>query len=218
MIRGFKSFYAIQACIFTIVLFTILIVLSVTKDKYYTDTFFEWVYGQELRYYSVFIVFILQFLIFLFLKQNYFFNRTIQLIFSCVVGFILLIEIAHGTYFCIRKVIIEKEYGLAIGSDQFIFKSMELTRTAKTRNKNLVICSNNYAIANMCSLEDVPIYCDMGKLQKRLLHSTPVRLLIAADTAVPGISVPLLRDPVVQPDLVFKNVSYYIVDLPKTNF
>jgi hypothetical protein len=61
------------------------------------------VYGQELRYYSVFVVFILQFLIFLFLKQNYFFNRTIQLIFRSVIGFILLIELAHGTYFVSRK-------------------------------------------------------------------------------------------------------------------
>jgi hypothetical protein len=107
---------------------------------------------------------------------------------------------------------------MAIESDQYIFKSMELTRTAKTKNKNLIICSNNYAIANMCSLEDVPIYCDMGKLQKPSHNSIPVRLLIAADTTVPGISVPLLRNPAVKPDLVFRNVSYYIVDLPKTNF
>jgi hypothetical protein len=216
--RSFKSFYAIHACIFSIVLFTILIVLSVIKNKHYTDTFFEWVYGQELRYYSVFVVLILQFLIFFFLKQYYFFNRAIQLTFCSVIGFIVLIDLAHGTYFCVKKVFIEKEYGMAIGSDQYIFKSMELTRSAKTENKNLIICSNNYAIANMCSLEDVPIFCDLGKLQKRLHNSIPVRLLIAADTTVPGISVPLLQDSIVKPDLVFRNVSYYIVDLPKTNF
>jgi hypothetical protein len=160
----------------------------------------------------------LQFLIFLFLKQNYFFNRTIRLTFRAVIGFVLLIELTHGAYFCIKKILIEKEYGMAIGSDQYIFKSMELTGKAKTENKNLVICSNNYAIVNMCSLENVPIYTDMGKLQKPLNNSLPVRLLIAADTTTPGISVPMLLDPVVRPDLVFKNVSYYIVDLPKTNF
>ena len=217
-VRDFRGFYAIHAYMFTLVLFAFLLVLSVIKNEHYSDSFFEWVYGQELRYYSVFIVFILQFVIFLFLKQNYFFSRTIQLTFRAVVGFVLLIELTHGAYFCIKKILIEKEYGMAIGSDQYIFKSMELTRKAKTENKNLVICSNNYAIVNMCSLENVPIYTDMGKLQRPLNNSLPVRLLIAADTTTPGISVPMLLDPLVKPDLVFKNVSYYVVDLPKTNF
>jgi hypothetical protein len=215
-IRDFRGFYAILVCMFTIVLFSFLAVLSVIKNKHYTDTFFDWVYGQELRYYGVFIVFILQFVIFLFVKQKYFFSGTVQLIFRSVIGFILLIELTHGAYFCIKKILIEKEYGLAISSDQYLFKSMELTRTAMTENKNLVVCSNNYAIVNMCSLENVPIYCDMGKLQKPLNNSLPVSLLIAVDTTVPGISVPLLSDPVVKPDYIFRNVSYYFVDLPKT--
>ena len=214
----FRGFYAINVLLTTLVLFTMLIVLSVVKSKHYADTFFEWVYGQELRYYCVFIIFILQFALFLFLKQNYFFNKTGRIIFRMVAGFILIVEITHGTYFCIKKILIEKEYGMAIRSDQYLFKSMELTDREMKNNKNTVICSNNYAIANMCSLLSVPIYCEIGKLQKPLHNSLAVRLIIAADTTVPGISVPLLSDPAVKPDLVFKNVSYYIVNLPKTNF
>ncbi|HEX3080832.1 MAG TPA: hypothetical protein VHQ04_10235, partial [Puia sp.] len=156
--------------------------------------------------------------LFLFLKQNYFFNKTGRIIFRMVAGFILIVEITHGTYFCIKKILIEKEYGMAIRSDQYLFKSMELTDREMKDNKNTVICSNNYAIANMCSLLSVPIYCEIGKLQKPLHNSLAVRLIVAADTTVPGISVPLLSDPVVKPDFVFKNVSYYIVNLPKTNF
>jgi hypothetical protein len=217
-IGDFRSFYAINVLIFTIILFAILIVLTVVKSKHYTDSFFEWVYGQELRYYSVFTVFILQFVIFLFLKQDYFFNKTGKIIFSTIIGFILIIEVTHGAYFCAKKILIEKEYGMAIESDQYLFKSMEWTGREIKSNKNLVICSNNYAIANMCSLLDLPIFCDLGKLQKPLNNSSPVRLLIAVDTTVPGISVPLLSDPVVKPDLIFRNVSYYIINLPKTNF
>ena len=83
-IRDYRNFYAIQACMFTVVLFGYLIVLTVIKNKHYKDTFFEWVYVQELRYYSVFIVFILQFVVLIFLKQEYFFQQTVQLIFRFV--------------------------------------------------------------------------------------------------------------------------------------
>ncbi len=217
-IRNYKGFYAIQACIFSLVLFTLLIVLSVLKNKHYTDSFFDWVYVQELRYYSVFIVFILQFGIWLFLKQKYFFNGTIQFIFRSVIGCVLLVVLAHGAYYCVKKILFEKEYGTAISADQYLFKSMELAGTEKTKNKNLIVCSNNCAIANMCSLENVPGYCDMGKLQKPLKHSNPVRLLIAADTTTPGNLVPLFMDTLSKPNLVFRNVSYYIVDLTKPDF
>jgi hypothetical protein len=217
-IRDYRSFYAIQACMFTIVLFSYLIVLTVIKDKHYKDTFFEWVYVQELRYYSVFIVFILQFVILLFLKQEYFFNKTGKLIFWSVIAFTLTIEITHGTYYCIKKIAIEKKYGVRVDADQFLFKSMDITKKELGKGKNLVICSNNYTIANMCSLENVPVFYDLDRLNKRISTSQQIRLLIAVDTTVPGISVPLLRDPLVKPDLIFKNVSYYIVDLPKTNF
>lgn len=214
----FKGFYSINALMFTLVLFAILLILSVVKNKHYTDTFFEWVYGQELRYYCVFTIFILQFVIFLFLRQDEFFNKTGKIIFRTIIAFILLVEITHGTYFCVKKIFIEKAYGMAIESDQYLFKSMQLTDMEMKNNKNLVICSNNYAIANMCSLGNVPIYCELEKLKKPLHNSLPVRLLIAADTTVPGISVPLLSDPVVKPDLVYKNVSYYFINLPKSNF
>ena len=214
----YRSFYALQAYMFTIVLFSYLIVLTVIKNKHYRDTFFEWVYVQELRYYSVFIVFILQFVILLFLKQEYFFNKTGKLIFRSAIAFILIIEIGHGTYYCIKKIAIEKKYGIRIDADQFLFKSMDITKKERTKDKALVICSNNYTIANMCSLENVPVFYDLDKLNKRVPTSQQIKLLIAVDTTVPGISVPLLRDPVVKPNLVFRNVSYYIVDLPKTNF
>jgi len=217
-IRDYRSFYAIQACMFTIVLFSYLIVLTVMKNKHYKDTFFEWVYVQELRYYSVFIVFILQFVLLLFLKQEYFFNKTGKIIFRSLIAFVLTVEIAHGTYYCIRKIAIEKEYGVRIDADQFLFKSMDMTKKEKGTNKNLVVCSNNYTIANMCSLENVPVFYDLNKLNKQVSTSQPVELLIAVDTTVPGIAVPLLSDPVTKPDLIFKNVSYYIVNLPKKNF
>lgn len=147
-----------------------------------------------------------------------FFNKTGKIIFRTIIGFILIIELTHGTYFCVKKILIEKEYGTSIESDQYLFKSMELAGREMKDNKNLVVCSNNYAIANMCSLENLPVYCEMGKLQKPLNNSLPVTLFIAADTTVPGVSVPLLSDPVVKPDLVFRNVSYYILNLPKKNF
>jgi hypothetical protein len=95
---------------------------------------------------------------------------------------------------------------------------MELTKKAKNKNKNLIVCSNNCAIANMCSLENVPVYYNMAKLKRPFNNKAPVTLLIATDTTVPGISVPLLLNPVVKPDNVFRNVSYYIIDLPKSNF
>jgi hypothetical protein len=203
---------------FTVVLFGYLIVLTVMKNKHYQDTFFEWVYVQELRYYSVFIVFILQFVLLLFLKQEYYFNKTGKIIFRSLIAFVLTVEIAHGTYYCIRKIAIEKEYGVRIDADQFLFKSMDMTKKEKGTNKNLVVCSNNYTIANMCSLENVPVFYDLNKLNKQVSTSQPVELLIAVDTTVPGIAVPLLSDPVTKPDLIFKNVSYYIVNLPKKNF
>jgi hypothetical protein len=214
-IKDFRSFYAIQACIFTIVLFSYLIILSVTKNKHYPDTYFEWVYGQELRYYSVFIVFVMQFIILLFLKQEYFFNKTGKIIFRSIVGFILFIEITHGAYFCFRGIVVEKNYGVRIGADQFLFKSMELTKKELEVNKSLVFCSNNYTIANMCSLENVPVFYDLGKLKNPIPHSLPVTLLIAIDTTVPGTSVPILSNPAVKPDFIFKNVNYYFVNLPK---
>jgi hypothetical protein len=203
---------------YTVVLFGYLIVLTVVKNKHYNDTFFDWVYVQELRYYSVFIVFILQFVIWLYLKQKYFFNRTGKLIFRSFIAFILTIEIAHGSYYCIKKIAIEKEYGVRVDADQFIFKSMDITKKERVTSKNLVVCSNNYAIANMCSLENVPVFYDLDKLNKKILTSQHVKLLIASDTTMPNISVPLLLDPVVKPDFIFRNVSYYIVDLPKPNF
>jgi hypothetical protein len=95
---------------------------------------------------------------------------------------------------------------------------MDITKKERAKDKNLVICSNNYTIANMCSLENVPVFYDLDKLNQRVPTSQQIKLLIAVDTTVPGISVPLLRDPLVKPSLVFRNVSYYIVDLPKTNF
>lgn len=217
-ITDYRSFYAIQACMFTVVLFSYLIFLTVIKNKHYKDTYFEWVYVQELRYYSVFIVFILQFVLLLFLKTEYFFNRTGKFIFRSVIGIILIVEITHGTYYCIKKIAIEKEFGVRVAADQFLFKSMEITKKERSTNKNLVICSNNYTIANMCSLETVPVFYDLNKLNNRMVTSENIKLLIAVDTTVPGISVPLLSDPVVKPDLVFKNVSYYIVNLPKTKF
>ena len=70
----------------------------------------------------------------------------------------------------------------------------------------------------MCSLENVPVFCDLDKLNKHILTSQAVELLIAVDTTVPGISVPLLLNPLAKPNLVFRNVSYYIVNLPKSNF
>jgi hypothetical protein len=215
-IRDYRRFYAVQACIFTIVLFGYLIVLTVMKNKHYKDTFFEWVYVQELRYYSVYIVFILQFVILLFLKQEYFFNKTGKLIFRSVIAFILTIEIAHGTYYCIKKIAIEKEYGVSISADQFLFKSMDIAKKELLLNKNLVFCSNNYTIANMCSLENVPVFYDLDKLNKHSFTSQAVRLLIAVDTTVPGTMVPLLLNPVIKPDYIFRNVSFYFVDLPKT--
>jgi hypothetical protein len=215
-IRDFRSFYAIQAVLFTVVLFSYLLVLSVTKNKHYPDTFFEWVYGQELRYYSVFIVFLIQFIVLLYLKQNYFFNRTGKFIFRCIIWFILFVEITHGTYFCIKSIGVEKKYGFDISADQFLYKSMELTKKELTMNKNLVFCSNNYTIANMCSLENVPVFYDLGKLKKPIPHSLPLTLLIAVDTTVPGTFVPVLFVPQVKPYYLFKNVSFYFVNLPKS--
>ena len=214
----YRTFYAIQACLFTIVLYSYLIVLTVIKNKHYKDTYFEWVYVQELRYYSVFIVFILQFVLMILLKPEYFFNKTGKFIFRAVIGFIFIIEITHGTYYFIKKIAAEKQFGVRVGADQFLFKSMEITRKERGTDKNLVICSNNYTIANMCSLENVPVFYELDKLNKGVATSEPIKLLIAVDTTVPGISVPLLSDPVVKPDLIFRNVSYYIVNLPKKNF
>jgi hypothetical protein len=70
----------------------------------------------------------------------------------------------------------------------------------------------------MCSLEGVPVFYDLQKLNKQVSTSQPIELLIAVDTTVPDISVPLLLNPVVKPDIVFRNVSYYFIDLPNTNF
>ena len=215
-IRDFRSFYAIQAILFTLVLFSYLMVLSVTKNKHYPDTYFEWVYGQELRYYSVFIVFLIQFIALVYLKQNYFFNQTGKFIFRYIIWFTLLVEITHGTYFCVKSFMVQKQYGSSISADQFLYKSMELTKKELTKNKNLVICSNNYTIANMCSLENVPVFYDLGKLKIPIAHSLPLTLFIAVDTTVPGTYVPVLTDLQAKPDYIFKNVSYYFVNLPKS--
>jgi hypothetical protein len=215
-IRDFRNFYLIQAVLFSVILFSYLLVLSVTKSKHYPDTYFEWVYGQELRYYSVFIVFLIQFIALIFLKQKYLLGKTARLIFRCLVGFILFIEITHGAYYCIKAIAVEKKYGVSVSADQFLYKSMELTKNNLTRNKNLVICSNNSTIANMCSLENAPVFYDLGKLKKPVIHSLPVTLLVAVDTTVPGTFVPMLSHPGVKPDYIFRNVSYYFVNLPKT--
>jgi hypothetical protein len=214
-IKDFRSFYAIQAVLFAVVLYGYLVILSVTRHKHYEDTNFEWVYGQELRYYSVLIVFIMQFTVLLFLKQEYFFNRTGIFIFRTIIGFILFIEITHGAYFCIKGIAFEKKYGLSIDADQFLYKSMDLTKKELANSKNLVLCSNNYTIANMCSIENVPVFYDLGKLKLPLTATLPVTLLIAVDTTVPGASVPILSNPPVKPDYIFRNVKYYTVTLPK---
>ena len=202
---------------FTAVLFLYLLILTVTKNKHYQDTYFEWVYGQELRYYSVFIVFVLQYVVFLILRQDQFFGKFGKLFLRLSIGFAIMIEISHGVYFCLRAISFKKEFGTKVAADQFLYRSMEFTKKGSMESGNLVVCSNNYTIANMCSLENAPVFYELDKLNDQVKTSAPLTLLIAVDATVPGGLVPFLMHSRVKPDYVFEFVSYYIIHLPKNS-
>jgi hypothetical protein len=215
-VSNVKGFYAIQAVAFTLVLFAYLMVLTVLKNKHYPDSFSDWVYVEELRYYSIFIVFIIQFIVFLYLKKEYFFKRTGRIIFRVIVGIGLFLEISHASYYLIRTMGIEKKYGTKIPSDQYLYRSMDLAKTAFSKNQALVICTNNQPIANMCSLDNGPAFLNLASLTDSSISESPVTLLIAIDSRVPGGTVPHMPDLNIKPDYVAEHVKFYLVNLPKS--
>jgi hypothetical protein len=215
-VADFRNFYAIHALVFTGILFGYLSLLSITKSKHYYNTFELWVYLQELRYYAMFTLFLIQFALLILWKPAFFFNKSGIVIFRYLMMIILIIEISHGTYYFYKQIVINKNYGLTIQKDQIYFNSLDLIKKELKKNKNLVFCSNSDKIANMCSLADVPVFFELWKLKKPIRSSQPVTMIIAVDYKIPDSSVPLLLSPEIKPDTIWQNVYYYILNIQKS--
>jgi hypothetical protein len=216
MIRDFRSFYFIHVILFTLSLFGYLSLLTLTKNKTYSDTYFSWVYAGEIRYYAVFSIFLIQFVIYIFQRPEFFFNKTGKRIFRWLIIFIMMEEIGHGTYYCIKQVVINKEYGSRVGADQIYFKTMAISASESAQTRNVVFCSNAQKISNMAAIEGLPVIYELGKLRSPLPASQPLTLIIAIDKNVPDPVVPLFLSHIPNPDYVIDSVKFYIVNIPKS--
>jgi hypothetical protein len=214
--RDFRKFYAMQVFLFSVVLFSYLLLLTITKSKHYGSIYMEWVYAQELRYYAIFSIFLVQFSILLFLNPGIILNKTSVLIFRLIMITIFIEEVGHGAYYCVKQMVINKSYGIHLPSDQRSFFSLELTNRELAKNKNLVFCSNLHVLANMSSLENISAFYDPEKLNHQIKTSVPLTLIIALSTKAPAHYAPILSNPDLTPDFILKDVSFYILHLPKS--
>jgi hypothetical protein len=216
--KNFKTFYAIHAVIFSIVLFGLLSALTVFKNAHYASIFRLWVYNMEMRYYAVFSVLIVQFTVFLTMHLNKSKKSNLKVIFYVLVISIFVEEVVHGSYYCLKQLVVMKEYGSNQLNNRIYFRVMEMAKSETVGRGDVIFCSNSRDFANLCSLSGVPLFYDIGNLKSSLPCSKPVKLIILVNTKSPGYSVPLLNNSMIKPDSVFKkNIFYFIVDIPKSS-
>jgi hypothetical protein len=201
---------------FAISLFGFLSVLSVLKDKKYSDSFNLWVYVGEIRYYAVLSVLLIQFALLIFIHPEYFFKQTRKPVFQWILILILLEEVTHGIYFNIKQILVKKSYGLRQEHDAIFFKTKTFINRLSEKNEPIVFSSNAQEIANAVALEGIPVMYDPGTLRLPVPSSHSITLIIAVDKRVPGQDIPLLQGGTARPDYEFKSVSYYIVNVPKS--
>jgi hypothetical protein len=212
---SFRSFYAILVFLFTIVLFGYLSLLTVIKSKHYPMLSGVWVYAEEMRYFAVFSVFLIQFAIFLILNPG-FFSVSGKMIFNCFMIFILVEEVSHGAYYCLKQILIKKDYGICQREDLKYFKLLELTKRTFAINKNLVVCSNAAEFVNMCSLAGVYGLYDIERLKAPIPTTSDMTLIIIVHQKIPNSFVPLVVTESLKPQWISEEICYYMVKASKS--
>lgn len=213
--KDYRSFYAMLAAVFSLSLMAFLGFLSVTQSKNY-PRHTAWTYVQEMRYFGVFSVLLIQWLGYLYLSAQHFFGKMGSVIFRFLMVIILIMDVFHGTYFLFKKVVVEKSTGLQRPSEQIDLTALALTRKEMLKNQTVIVCSNLQEILNICSLAGAAGINDLSVLNKPFRTSRPIVLLTIMNTRYPVADQSFLSFPSTVLEKDFSGVYYYITRIPKS--
>jgi hypothetical protein len=214
--EGRRTFYIIQAFFVSVILFLFLAILSVRLNKYYSLIRQDWVYLEETRYYAIFSIFLLQFSVYLFLSGKRFLSNKGIVIYRVLMILVMLGEILHGSYYFIKKIGIEREYGVRRKTEKIDLLGLSLTKRELLKTRNVVICSNSAEIRNVCGFSDAATFDDIRLLPAYIPTSAPVVLVTIIDTNIPYLFPPYFRTNETKLEYVYSGVYYYTTKIPKT--
>ncbi|HVY76006.1 MAG TPA: hypothetical protein VG890_14325, partial [Puia sp.] len=147
----------------------------------------DWVYYQETRYYAVFSVFILQFMICLFSEGSRFFGRTTNRLLRFAVILIIIGELTHGAYYLFKEIAIKRNYGIRINSGNIYLDGLELTMKKVSSGRKVAVCSNTMDISNICSLSGAASVPDAQLMADGVPTSNPILLITIINTNRPYV-------------------------------
>lgn len=215
-LKGKRSFYAIQACFVSGALFIFLAALTVHFNKYYSLRRPDWVYLQETRYYAVFCIFVLQFVVYLLLSGKDYLGKKGIIAFRLFMVLIMSVEVSHGVYYFFKKIGIEKKYGIERKSEKIDLRALTLTKQELSKSKNVVVCSNSEEIVNVCGFSEAATFQDIRLLPAHIPASHPLMLITVIDTNIPYLFPPYFRTTDTKLEYEYSGVYYYTSKIPKT--
>jgi hypothetical protein len=211
-----RSFYAFTAFSVSATLVILLGFLTVRMNRYYDSRTKDWIYGAESRYYAVLGLFIFQFTAYLFLSARRFFGGTGAVIFRVLIVLVIGESILHGTYYFIKKIEIEKNFGIHRHSEQLCLEAVAQVEKLMQRSGTKVVCSNAEMVTNFCRLMGIASIYDIQLNGQPLRSSKPVLLITIIDTKQAFLIPDYFKTVPVKLEYVGNGVYYFTSRIPQT--
>jgi hypothetical protein len=213
-----KSFYMILAICISAVIYITLAILTVGINKHYSDM--TWVYIQEIRYFAPVCFLLQQFAVCLFLKPRIFFKKTGAVIIRIVLVLIMVGEVFHGTYFMMKQIFINREYGQHVKTGLPYLRAIQLTKREVLRGNTVIVCSKNLIYTNICSISGSSSINDLQALNEKMRASKPISII----TIINQNELPVIQDFVSKTNTKLEYLTkyeggtllYFITNYPKT--
>ena len=180
--EDFLVFYTRVVLWVSAFIFIFLGLLTVHFNSHYKDMMYPWVFVGIPRYFSPVCFFIFQFIIYLFLKPNFFPKKVVYYLFCILLVCVVIEEISHTTYFVAKKIFFKKEFGLKRPDDQRELRASHFVNSELEKTSQTVVCAGIPEISNFCSLSGISSIMDYSLFQKPIRCSKEVLIITTLDS------------------------------------